>query len=149
MRGKTYTQDQRNRIVYELLKPYFLLGQSIERACMNAQIPPTTVREWIADDDVVRRQIESWQSYRATRAERYVSDVLEDRLENIPPEIKFKVVSLILKTGQTKGDYSERTETDITTQGNSINNITVTYIDKLEPNSNQTTEGNTGEVTKV
>lgn len=67
--GKEYTKEERDRIIHEVLKPYFLLGQSVERACRNGKFPVSTFRDWLAEDEVLRREIESWQHYALSKAE--------------------------------------------------------------------------------
>lgn len=76
--GKEYTEEEKHRIIYEVLKPYFLLGQSLLRACINGRIPYTTLKTWYDKDEVLRKEIESWQTYANSKAEENIVKALNE-----------------------------------------------------------------------
>ena len=55
-------------VVVEALRPYFLLGYSVNKACELAQIPHSTVATWIGDDEELRLKIGAWQGEVSSKA---------------------------------------------------------------------------------
>ena len=56
-RGKEWKQEE----VVELLKPFFKLGMSVNKACASAGIPHSTIQTWIKDNNELRLKIKVWQ----------------------------------------------------------------------------------------
>lgn len=44
-----------------MLRPYFQLGMSVNKACESAGIPQSTVATWVSNDDELRLKIAVWQ----------------------------------------------------------------------------------------
>lgn len=53
----------------EALKPYFLLGMSITKACETSGIcDDQTILNWIKKDNTIRAKITGWQNYLSSKA---------------------------------------------------------------------------------
>ena len=63
--GKAWDKD---KVITEVLKPYFLLGYNVRMACILGNIPQQTVDTWIQKDKELRLKIESWQNYPNAKA---------------------------------------------------------------------------------
>lgn len=60
--------------VLELLKPYFLLGMSITRACETSNVcDDQTILNWIREDESISRKIKAWQNYLPSKAEEVIA----------------------------------------------------------------------------
>lgn len=65
-----YEKDE----LLELLKPYFLLGMSIHKACATSGLcDDQTILNWCEDVEI-RKKIESWQNYLSAKARNVVAD---------------------------------------------------------------------------
>jgi len=82
--GKKYTEEEKHKIIYEDLQKYFLLGQSLRRACINGQIPYTTFKEWYDNDESLRIIVNSWRHYPLMKAE----EVIINSFNVTPEEVK-------------------------------------------------------------
>lgn len=117
------------------LKEAFAIGAGVEEACFYAEIDKGTYYNWIKDNEVLFNEFQRLKQKPILKARQEVVKGLEGN-----PEFSLKYLER-----KKKDEFSLRTETDITTQGNPFNSITVTYIDKLESEGNETSEDNTGE----
>lgn len=117
------------------LKEAFAIGAGVEEACFYAEIDKGTYYNWIKDNEVLFNEFQRLKQKPILKARQEVVKGLEGN-----PEFSLKYLER-----KKKDEFSLRTETDITTQGNPFNSITVTYIDKLESEGNEASEDNTGE----
>jgi hypothetical protein len=46
----------------EALKPFFLIGCSVKKACEYGGVPQSTVQTWIDNDEALRVQVTAWQN---------------------------------------------------------------------------------------
>lgn len=106
--------------VIEILRPYFQLGCSVNKACKSAGIPQSTVQTWIDNDDDLRLKIGAWQDEITMLSRKAIRTAIEGN--NIVPALEW------LKRKE-KDEFSDKTETDITSKGESINPVLVKFID--------------------
>lgn len=106
--GKEWNQEE----VIEMLKPYFKLGCTVNKACKSAGIAQSTVQTWVDASEELRLQIGIWQDEISTSARRALKKSID---EGIP------ATSLEWLKRKEKDEFSDRTETDVTTKGESIN----------------------------
>jgi len=76
----------KDKILNEVLKPYFLLGYSVTKACRLAKIPQSTVDTWIQADDELRLLIESWQGMVSAKARSNIVEKIQGTEEE-PPDV--------------------------------------------------------------
>ena len=69
--GKEFTKEQREKIL-ESLKPYLKLGYSVNKACILAEVEPSTVYRWLRKDETLSRKVTSWQNMITAMARRNV-----------------------------------------------------------------------------
>lgn len=67
----------KDKILNEVLKPYFLLGYSVTKACRLAKIPQSTVDTWIQADDELRLLVESWQGMVSAKARSNIVEAIQ------------------------------------------------------------------------
>ena len=67
--GKAYDKKK----IIEVLKPYFLLGYSVNKACEVAGIPQSTVQTWIDKDEELRLKIRGWINYVSSKSREVVA----------------------------------------------------------------------------
>lgn len=120
--GKAWNKEE----VIEILKPYFQLGCSVNKACKHAGIAQSTVQTWIDNDEELRLKIDAWQGEVSVAARKALRTAIESN--NVAPAIEW------LKRKE-KDEFSDRTETDITSKGNEIKAITGMTIAKDEKSS--------------
>lgn len=73
--GKAWDKET----VTEALRPYFLLGYSVNKACDLAGIPQQTVQTWIGDDEELRLKIKAWQGQVSATARKNVVEKIYGR----------------------------------------------------------------------
>jgi len=56
--GKAWDKDK----VVEVLKPYFLRGNNVNKACMKAGIAASTFKTWLENDPELRLKVDNWRS---------------------------------------------------------------------------------------
>ena len=62
---------------FEVLKPFFKLGCSVNKACNYAGIPNTTVHTWLEKDETLRMKIKGWQNEINLAARKVWSDEIK------------------------------------------------------------------------
>lgn len=95
--GKAWNKEE----VIEILKPYFELGCSVNKACNYAGIPQSTVQTWIDDSEELRLKIGSWQNVMSTQARRVWKKALDENQANAATEWLRR---------KEKDEFSDRTE---------------------------------------
>lgn len=105
--GKSWNKDE----VIVILEPYFRLGCNVAKACSYAGIPRTTVQTWIEQDEELRLKIEAWQNEISVSARREWKRAIEGGNTTSAQEWMKR---------KEKDEFSDRTETDITSKGESI-----------------------------
>ena len=111
--GKEWDKEK----VVEALKPFFLLGYSIRKACIHAGIPHSTVQTWLEKDEELRLQIGAWQNMVNSKARKNLIDtiqgVVRDEhgaiIETIPVAQRV-ATSLEWLKGMEKDSFSTRKE---------------------------------------
>lgn len=79
-RGKAWNKQK----VLETLKPYFLLGYSITKACNIAGFDPSLVYRWADKDEEIALKIKAWQNKVSAKArEVVVNAILHDQDDQI------------------------------------------------------------------
>jgi hypothetical protein len=98
--------------VLEVLRPYFQLGCSVNKACKYAGIPESTVDTWLAADDDLRAKVVAWQNEINAKARaNWRAKIASGDFEPSKQWLE----------RTEKDDFSIKTETDITTGGEKIN----------------------------
>lgn len=107
--GKEWNKE---KIIYEVLKPLFKLGYSVRKACIYAGIPNTTVDTWLQDDAELRLEINTWQNEVSIKARKnLVADVLgKDAPNDIRDEKASIGSSMTWLRAREKEDWAERSE---------------------------------------
>ncbi len=102
----------KQKVIYEVLKPLFKLGYSVRKACMYAGIPQTTVDTWIQNDDTLRLEINTWQNEVSIKARKnLVARVLgKDAPNDIKDEKADVALSHTWLRAREKEDWAERSE---------------------------------------
>lgn len=124
-----------DNLTIKKLEEAFAVGCSIPEACLYADITIPTFYNWKKKNEQLFNRFELLREKPIILARQTVINKMKEDGH----------LALKYLERKKKDEFSLRTETDITTQGNPFNSITVTYIDKLEPESDQTSEDNTGE----
>jgi hypothetical protein len=62
--GKPWNKEK----IIEAIEPYLKLGYSVNKACILAKIPTSTVATWMEKDDSLRKKFESWQNMVSAKA---------------------------------------------------------------------------------
>lgn len=106
--------------VIEALRPYFELDYSVKKACELVGVPQSTVQTWIDADDDLRVKIQGWQAQSSVLARKNWVEAIEKGIPTKNGPDKYTPAKDWLERRE-KGDWSTRTETDITTNGESIN----------------------------
>lgn len=117
--GKRWNKEE----VIEILEPYFKLGCSVNKACKSAGIPQSTVQTWIDNDEELRLKIGTWQDEISLSARRALRKSIE---EGIP------ATSLEWLKRKEKDEFSDRTETDLTSKGDKIETVLVQFINEKD-----------------
>lgn len=107
--GKEWNKE---KIIYEVLKPLFKLGYSVRKACIYAGIPNTTVDTWLKDDPELRLEINTWQNEVSIKARKnIVAKVLGKDAPNELRDEKADVgMSHTWLRAREKEDWAERSE---------------------------------------
>lgn len=102
----------KQKVIYEVLKPLFKLGYSVRKACIYAGIPQTTVDTWIQNDDTLRLEINTWQNEVSIKARKnIVARVLGKEAPNDIRDEKADVaMSHTWLRAREKEDWTERSE---------------------------------------
>jgi hypothetical protein len=66
--GKRWDKEK----VLEVLRPFFELDYSVNKACDFAGIPSPTVHTWILDDEELRLKIQAWRGSGACAARKVI-----------------------------------------------------------------------------
>lgn len=103
-KGKAWDKEK----VTEVLKPYFLLGYSVTRACNIVGIPQQTVDTWIQADEELRLKIRGWQEYPKRKARQYLVEVMNDKKNKYSQKTKTEVARYLLD--RTDKDYKPKQE---------------------------------------
>jgi hypothetical protein len=105
--------------VIEALKPYFKLDYTVNKACDIIGIAQSTVQTWIDADDDLRLQIQAWRAEPSIKArEQWVEAIKNGRPTKFGPDVYTPSKEWLER--REKDDFSTKTETDITTQGEKI-----------------------------
>ena len=90
-------------------------------ACKNADIPRSTYYKWLKDDEDFREQVKE--------IENVALDFAESQLHKQISDNSTAATIFFLKTkGKTRG-YTEKSELDITSGGNSLTELKIEVID--------------------
>lgn len=108
--GKAWNKEE----VIRTLEPYFKLGCNVKKACAYAGMPYTTVATWVQNDEELSIKITSWQNEMNAKARKVLKEAMDKDDKGVALEwIKRK----------EKDEFSDRTETDITSKGESVTTI--------------------------
>jgi hypothetical protein len=107
--GKEWDKD---KIIYEVLKPLFKLGYSVRKACMYAGIPNTTVDTWLKNDPELRLEISVWQNEVNIKARKnLVAEILgSEAPEGMRDDKASITTSHTWLRSREKEDWTERSE---------------------------------------
>lgn len=95
--GRPALTDEEKDLIFRKLEPYLKSGLSLNKACLNAQIPKSTVYEQIKKDTIFADKIETAKQFFSIA----VSNVVTENLRKI------------LQTQETiKGDINKRLPKD-------------------------------------
>lgn len=59
--GKAFTIEQRELIIRSL-KPYLEMGFSRNKSCQMIGLAPTTLSDWVVDNEALRMELQSWEN---------------------------------------------------------------------------------------
>lgn len=125
--------------IIDKLKQAFAFDATVEEACSYAEIAKQTYYTFIKNNPKILDEFQAQREKPILIARQSVVNKMKEDGH----------LALKYLERKRKDEFSLRTETDITTQGNPFNSITVTYIDKLESEGNETSEDNTRESSAV
>jgi hypothetical protein len=107
--GKEWNKE---KIIYEVLKPLFKLGYSVRKACIYAGIPNTTVDTWLKDDAELRLEINVWQNEVSIKARKNITARVlgKDAPNDMKDEKADVAMSHVWLRAREKEDWAERSE---------------------------------------
>lgn len=77
--GRPPVSKKQKTLIFRKLEPYLKAGMSLNKACLNSQIPKSTVYDLQSEDSEFAERIEVAQSYQAV----LINDVINSELETI------------------------------------------------------------------
>lgn len=114
--GKAYTDKQREMIL-ESLKDYLELGFSRSRACKMVGFDETTLSKWLSNDEALSMKVQGWENAMNKLALANLRDAL---LKESESDDSKKETSKWWSERKMKEDFSTKSETDITSQGEQL-----------------------------
>jgi hypothetical protein len=114
--GKPYTEEQREMIL-ESLKDYLELGFSRSRACKMVGFDETTLSKWLSSDEALSMKVQGWENAMNKLALANLRDAL---LKEAESDDSKKETSKWWSERKMKEDFSTKSETDITSQGQQL-----------------------------
>lgn len=114
--GKPYTPEQREMIL-ESLKDYLELGFSRSRACKMVGFDETTLSKWLSNDEALSMKVQGWENAMNKLALANIRDAL---LKESESDDSKKETSKWWSERKMKEDFSTKSETDITSQGEQL-----------------------------
>lgn len=123
--GKEFTQEQREQAI-ESLKPFLEMGFSRNRACELTGLNPSTLSRWVTEDETLGMRLVGWENVITAIALENIGTVIRKERE-LPDDLR-KENSW--KWGERKlRELSPKLETDITSNGETIQPVLVKFID--------------------
>ena len=118
MQGREWTKEERTTIV-QSLKPYLELGFSRNKACSFVGIAPSTISNWVSEDESLGILLTSYENVINTVAMANIRDAINKEAEM---DDNRKETTKWWLERRMKEDFSTKTEnqTDITTGGDKI-----------------------------
>jgi hypothetical protein len=124
--GKEFTEEER-LIILESLKDYLELGFSRSRACKMIGFNETTLSKWLSNSEALSMKISGWENAMNKIALANIRDAMKKEGE-LEDDTR-KENSWKWAERKMKDEFSTKTETDLTTNGESIQPLVVRVID--------------------
>lgn len=105
--GKEWTTEQRQQII-QSLKPYLEMGYSRNKACGFVGIAPSTISNWVSEDESLGILLTSWENVLNTIAINNIAQAIKKESE-LDDDLK-KENSWKWAERRMKEDFSLRTE---------------------------------------
>jgi len=137
--GQAFTKEQKDSIVKSLI-PYLEMGFSRNKACEFIGLTPQTLSVWVNDDEALLMKITGAENAINTTVMANLRDAIL-RESELPEDLR-KENSWKWAERRMKNDFSLKQETDVTTNGESIQPILVKFLDDGNTTqNNRDTEG--------
>lgn len=127
--GKAYTDKQREMIL-ESLKDYLELGFSRSRACKMVGFDETTLSKWLSNDEALSMKVQGWENAMNKLALANLRDAL---LKESQSDDSKKETSKWWSERKMKEDFSTKSETDITSQGEQLGVVILPPKNNVNP----------------
>lgn len=127
--GKAYTDKQREMIL-ESLKDYLELGFSRSRACKMVGFDETTLSKWLSNDEALSMKVQGWENAMNKLALANLRDAL---LKEAETDDSKKETSKWWSERKMKEDFSTKSETDITSQGEQLGVVILPPKNNVNP----------------
>lgn len=126
--GKEWTKEERERII-QSLKPYLEMGFSRNKSCEFLGLAPSTLSNWVSEDEALGMQLTSWENVVTTIALNNIGSAIKREAqldEDIKKENSWKWAERKMKELAPKQD--------ITTDGEKIETGVVILPSKEDAN---------------
>ena len=134
--GREWTPEERETII-QSLKPYLELGYSRNKACSFIGLTPSTLSNWVQADESLGIKLTGWENTVNSLVMANIVDAIR-RESELEDDIR-KENSWKWAERRMKEDFSTKTETDITSQGQQLGVVI------LPPKNNDSTVETTTE----
>ena len=125
--GKEFTEEQR-QIILESIQPYLELGYSLNKACILAEVEPSTVYKWLEKDEALSKKVASWRNMVSAVAVKNIVDTIKGNEEaGIKPDIENSKWWLSKKEKETFGN-----NIDVTSNGEAFKTNEIVFVDFSE-----------------
>lgn len=115
--GREWTPEERETII-QSLKPYLELGYSRNKACSFIGLTPSTLSNWVQADESLGIKLTGWENTVNSLVMANIVDAIR-RESELEDDIR-KENSWKWAERRMKEDFSTKTETDITSQGQQL-----------------------------
>lgn len=122
------SEDLHKNMVKKFIKEYPKKNYSIGETCREVGISRQTYHNWINSEPGFKEVIEAFR-------EDFI-DIAEQALLQLNRDLNPQTVIFTLKSLGKKRGYQEQTKIDVTTNGESINHISIEIIKPKEDNGN-------------
>lgn len=123
--GREWTTEQRETII-QSIRPYLEQGFSRNKACEFVGLPPQTLSNWAVSDESLGIKLTSWENALNKLAINNIADALMKESESDDSK---KETSRWWLERKLKTDFSTKTETDVTSNGESVAPVLIKFID--------------------
>lgn len=129
--GKAWTKEQKDTII-QSLQDYLELGFSRNKACELIGLAPSTLSNWVKEDESLGIKLQGWENAINKVALANIRDAImkESEMEDTRKE-----TTKWWAERRMRADFSTKTETDVTSKGEQVQGVVILppkNADKME-----------------